>query len=233
MVPTPQGDLFHDRVVPGWEHGLYASFGIGAYGLHTHVSCPKVKDGCNGDEVVNFTSGNHSGFNVGFGWRFNPYVALESTVMLMNGGVNTTHAGAPTARLARLTDSAAQEPSWDVQPLRLRLDLPVMTGLSVYGTAGVGIKVISADIGELDAKTPIEGCPKLDKNFQCPGYYLFTPLTGVTSSPPNRGYFPLSAGVEWWIFQSPDWALNINYQPPQGPGPKFYKVSVSIVGGLL
>ena len=233
MVPTPEGDLFHDRVVPGWENGVYGFVGVGVDQLHTHVNCPAVKDGCLGNEVVNLTSGNHSEIDAGIAYRFNKYVALEATVALMSGGFNTSRYGA-TERDLRLAESASMGASWDLQPLRLRLDLPLMTGLSVYGTVGVGIKDIQTAIGELDAKeTSTSACLKKD------------PVTGIcieatgggffqaVADPPNRVYFPASVGAEWWIFQSPDWALNINYQPPQGSGPKFYRFSVSIVGALF
>jgi len=225
--------LKESSVIPGYEQGFYGLIGFGVDRLHTHVTCPRMEKGCNGDEVVNVATGKHSEIDGGIGYRFNRYVALEATAALMNGGFNSpTHLDNP--RDQRIAETTSMGASWDVQFLRMRFDLPLMAGLSVYGTAGVGLKDFQIAVGELDANDPTSGqCTKRD---QITGQCLeFTETNGgvqAVADPPSRWYFPASVGIEWWPFKNPGKAVNINFQPPQGPGPKFYRLSVSFVGGF-
>jgi len=211
-----------DRVIPGWERGPYAFFGLGAYELHTHAICPRVDGGCAGDESVNYTSGQHMEVQIGFGFRFSRFVAVETMAALMPGGSDTSPNGP-----VPLESNTSMDAAWDIQPVRLRLDLPLRSGLSVYGTGGVGWKITSLNIGELNAQMPA-GCQVYSDQYEC--VREATSNFQAVANIPNRFYLPVSVGLEWWL--SPDWAINVNYQPPRGPDISFYRMTLSVVGAF-
>jgi hypothetical protein len=159
----------------------------------------------------------------GGGVRFSRYFAAELLISLMPGGDNTVHPeqSAPVVLGSQITNLI------DIQP-RLRGDLPLTSNISLYATAGIGWKYA---IRQLDENLLVQGgCQTWrdpqDHNKGCQVYQPPTPLNGIVADG-SKLYFPLSAGVEWDF--SDDFGVRVNYQPPQGRGFAFHRLSFQIV----
>jgi opacity protein-like surface antigen len=208
----------------------YGFFGLGTYRLHNTFACPYLASpdndpnnhGCYGTEPINFVSGQHMALDGGGGVRFSRYFAVEAFFSLMPGGSNTVHPeqSAPVVLDSRITNLI------DIQP-RLRGDLPITSTVSLYATAGIGWKYA---IREVDENLLMRGqCQTWndphDHNKGCETYYPPTPAYGNVTDRTTL-YFPVSAGVDWEF--SDDTSVRVNYQPPQGRGFSFHRLSFEV-----
>jgi opacity protein-like surface antigen len=234
---TTDGVGFEPPAGKGLDYvGLYAGIGLGMYGLHDVFSCPyhpavgnNNAQGCKGDEPINFTSGRHAAINGLMGVRFSRYIAAELVASLMPGGFNTSRPQSPSPIVA---DSQLGQ-LMDIQP-RIHLDYPLTSNLAVYGTAGVAWKIANHSV---DQNVPInnfckEYNPPTDPNISTSGGCKEYQVSNVNGTVADRTkmYFPVSVGLEYSLG---DWGLGVNYQPPQGRGLAFYRVTLDLTFAMF